>query len=107
MYFVPHPLSAEILVSAAVRVVFPWSTCPIVPTFTCGLFRSNFAFAIAAFPVKWRPNEVRSVGTTSAPRLRATSNLHALHTTSDLPNHQWCYLTLEMISSALLFGTSS
>src|SRR5687768_18534683 len=47
MYFVPHPLSAEILVSAAVRVVLPWSTCPIVPTFTCGLFRSNFALAIA------------------------------------------------------------
>ena len=21
---------------AAVRVVFPWSTCPIVPMFTCG-----------------------------------------------------------------------
>src|SRR5712691_12049760 len=28
-------------VIAAVSVVFPWSTCPIVPTFTCGLVRSN------------------------------------------------------------------
>jgi hypothetical protein len=24
----------------------PWSTCPIVPTFTCGFFRSNLPFAI-------------------------------------------------------------
>src|SRR6266487_413749 len=47
MYFVPSPLSAETFVSAAVRVVLPWSTWPIVPTFTCGLVRSNFAFAIA------------------------------------------------------------
>ena len=28
-------------VSAAVSVVLPWSTWPIVPTFTCGLVRSN------------------------------------------------------------------
>ena len=33
-------------VIAAVNVVFPWSMCPIVPTFTCGFVRSNFAFAI-------------------------------------------------------------
>src|SRR5215213_8000484 len=46
MYFVPQPLSADTLVSAAVRVVFPWSTCPMVPTFTCGLVRSNFALAM-------------------------------------------------------------
>jgi hypothetical protein len=25
----------------------PWSTCPIVPMFTCGFFLSNFAFAIS------------------------------------------------------------
>src|SRR5204862_4546697 len=31
---------------AAVRVVLPWSMCPIVPTFTCGFVRSNFFFAI-------------------------------------------------------------
>src|SRR5579864_3276301 len=36
------------LVMAAVSVVFPWSMCPIVPTFTCGLLRSNFSFAIAS-----------------------------------------------------------
>src|SRR5262249_17923689 len=42
------PVSASTLVIAAVSVVLPWSTCPIVPTLQCGLFRSNFAFDIAA-----------------------------------------------------------
>src|SRR5256712_5394275 len=41
------PFLASATVMAAVKVVLPWSTCPIVPTFTCGLFRSNFAFAIS------------------------------------------------------------
>src|SRR5438045_4964665 len=40
------PLSERVLVIAAVSVVLPWSMCPIVPTFTCGLVRSNFFFAI-------------------------------------------------------------
>ena len=31
---------------AAVSVVFPWSMCPIVPTFTWGLVRSNFCLAM-------------------------------------------------------------
>jgi hypothetical protein len=26
----------------------PWSTCPIVPTFTCGFVRSNFPFDTAS-----------------------------------------------------------
>src|SRR3954468_10673208 len=39
------------LVIAAVKVVLPWSMCPIVPTFTCGLDRSNFSFAIFFFPL--------------------------------------------------------
>src|SRR5690606_28639695 len=38
--------SPKYLVIAAVSVVLPWSTWPIVPTFTCGFVRSNFAFAI-------------------------------------------------------------
>ena len=42
----PKPRSADTFVSAAVKVVLPWSTWPIVPTFTCGLFRSNFALAM-------------------------------------------------------------
>ena len=33
---------------AAVSDVFPWSTCPIVPMFTCGFVLSNFSFAIAS-----------------------------------------------------------
>jgi hypothetical protein len=35
-------------VIAAVKVVFPWSMCPIVPTFRCGFVRSNFFFAMNA-----------------------------------------------------------
>src|SRR5262245_61103499 len=41
-----QPLSAATFVSAAVSVVLPWSMCPIVPTFTCGLLRSNFSLAM-------------------------------------------------------------
>ena len=41
--------SPKYLVIAAVSDVLPWSTWPIVPTFTCGFVRSNFAFAISAF----------------------------------------------------------
>src|SRR5687768_18127512 len=41
------PCKASVLVMAAVRLVLPWSTCPIVPTFTCGLVRANFCFPIA------------------------------------------------------------
>src|SRR5258706_7636632 len=48
MYVVPQPLSAATFVSAAVSVVFPWSTCPIVPTFTWGFVRSNFALAMVS-----------------------------------------------------------
>src|SRR5260221_14564099 len=38
------------LVIAAVNVVLPWSMCPMVPIFTCGLLRSNFSFAIPFAP---------------------------------------------------------
>src|SRR5882672_12029168 len=53
--YLPQPFAADTLVSAAVVVVLPWSTWPIVPTFTWGLVRSNFSFAIdlsdlASFP---------------------------------------------------------
>src|SRR5437773_4848352 len=40
------PFFAWILVIAAVNVVFPWSTCPIVPTFTWCFVRSNLALAM-------------------------------------------------------------
>src|SRR5205823_14403259 len=41
------PLSPITFVNADVNVVFPLSTFPIVPMFTCGFFRSYFAFAIS------------------------------------------------------------
>src|SRR5207245_5016357 len=44
----PRPRSAQTFVKAEVNVVLPWSTCPIVPMFTCGLRRSYFAFAITS-----------------------------------------------------------
>ncbi len=40
------PFIASTFVIAAVNVVFPWSTCPMVPTLMCGFVRSNFFFAI-------------------------------------------------------------
>src|ERR1700687_2890142 len=45
-----QPLSADTLVSAAVRVVLPWSMWPMVPTLTCGLLRSNFSLAMSYNP---------------------------------------------------------
>src|SRR5713101_7284834 len=57
------PCFANTLVIAAVSVVFPWSTCPIVPTFTCGFVLSNFSLLIlllcqwSPFPgLNWRPH---------------------------------------------------
>jgi len=47
-YFINLTVSSvieSVLLIAAVRVVLPWSTCPIVPTFTWGLVLSNLAFA--------------------------------------------------------------
>src|SRR5215218_2524770 len=41
---------ASTLVIAAVKVVLPWSTWPIVPTFRCGFVRSNLALDIAFRP---------------------------------------------------------
>ena len=38
--------AASTFVIAAVSDVFPWSTCPIVPMFTCGFDRSNFSLAM-------------------------------------------------------------
>jgi hypothetical protein len=34
-----HPFSDNTFVIAAVKLVFPWSMCPIVPTFTWGFVR--------------------------------------------------------------------
>jgi hypothetical protein len=32
-------------------VVLPWSTCPMVPMFTCGFDLSNFSFDILGCPL--------------------------------------------------------
>ncbi len=41
---------------AAVKVVLPWSTCPIVPTLTCGLSLENNALppGNGGAGVEWR-----------------------------------------------------
>src|SRR4029077_9510502 len=71
-----QPLSAATFVSAAVKVVLPWSICPIVPTFTCGLLRSNFSLAMFTDPRRYR-NRPPSRYLPSAFTLRATAdNLH-------------------------------
>src|SRR3954451_17307666 len=44
--------AASTLVIAAVSVVLPWSMCPMVPMFRCGLFRSNFSLAICSVSVR-------------------------------------------------------
>ncbi len=44
------PAFAKVLVIAAVNVVLPWSTWPMVPTLTWGLVLSNFCFAIRIHP---------------------------------------------------------
>src|SRR5438105_15033170 len=51
-YFFASPpnLVASTVAIAAVSVVLPWSTWPIVPTFTCGFVRSNFCFPIGCAP---------------------------------------------------------
>src|SRR5512135_1880762 len=47
-YFLAAPPNFfdRMVVIAAVSVVLPWSTCPMVPTFTCGLVLSNFSLLI-------------------------------------------------------------
>src|SRR5436190_13679081 len=46
--FSAQPRSDSTFVIAAVSVVLPWSTWPIVPMFTCGLLRTNFSLAMCS-----------------------------------------------------------
>src|SRR5437016_2683397 len=85
------PFFASTLVIAAVSVVLPWSTCPIVPTFTCGLLRSNFCFAIATDS---RVQGVISVAAAPAApfdRSKRAGGAHDRNRTDDL------LLTMEML----------
>src|SRR6478752_5441525 len=64
------------LVIAAVKVVFPWSMWPIVPTFTCGFVRSNFSFAIASPHARGVPCPTCSVIPVNLPVLLADLHIH-------------------------------
>ena len=70
----PEPFSAWIVVIAAVSVVLPWSTWPIVPTFTCGFVRSNFALAMPSYSKRKR------VGQPVSPRMRTLTSTSATST---------------------------
>src|SRR5512137_2154152 len=50
-----RPDWAATLVIAAVSVALPWSTWPIVPTFTWGLLRSNFSLAMCLLLRRYAP----------------------------------------------------
>src|SRR5262245_38731680 len=47
------PAAARTASNAAVRVVLPWSMCPMVPTLTCGFVRVKVSLAIVAPVVSW------------------------------------------------------
>ena len=49
-----NPFEARCFVIAAVNVVLPWSTCPMVPILTCGFVLSNFFFAISSYLLTFR-----------------------------------------------------
>src|SRR5262245_15187117 len=76
---------------AAVSVVFPWSTCPIVPTFTCGFVRSNFAFAIATDSLGQAPLVIVPRCRAPARRISCAGGAHDRNRTGDL------LLTMEML----------
>src|SRR6476620_4023831 len=74
-------------VIAAVNVVLPWSTWPIVPMFTCGLLRSNFSLLILCvfsgrnreyyktYQAPVEPKAGFEPATSSLPRMRSTPEL--------------------------------
>ncbi len=66
-------------VMAAVSVVFPWSMCPMVPTFTCSFVRTNFCLAtgepsltlLPPHPKDLEPTTRVELVTSSLPRTRS------------------------------------
>jgi hypothetical protein len=83
--------SPKYFVIAAVSVVLPWSTCPIVPMFTCGFVRSNFAFAMMA---SWFSD---------AGRIAREDEKWAGRALCPAPRHAYFF----WISSEMLCGTGS
>src|SRR5689334_2539519 len=74
-------LSCSTLVIAAVSVVLPWSMCPMVPMFTCGLVRSNLALA-TGFLSSWVSLGARVLGWAGS-----GVGLLARRLGDDLPSH--------------------
>src|SRR5690606_15383785 len=105
----PPKRSAPTLVSAAVSVVLPWSTWPMVPTFTCGLVRSNLPLDMAAYLADvcvW----VTSVGGPAAGACRApcgnpaNSGAHEWNRTIDLLLTKEVLYRLSYVSTGNLFS---
>ena len=73
------------MVIAAVSVVLPWSTCPIVPTLTCGLLTLEFFFGHDVFSAGSKIGQSRSARSRRA-RERAPDHTgaHARNRTGDL-----------------------
>ena len=67
------PCMARNLVIAAVRVVLPWSTWPMVPTLTCGLLRSNFCLAMVCPSLLLTRNQLFDFAISSLAMLLGTS----------------------------------
>src|SRR5512141_1084876 len=64
-------------VIAAVSVVLPWSMCPIVPTFRCGLFLSYFCFAMMHSLSKKEKLDFQNFGCHGLRRWGVMIELHA------------------------------
>src|SRR5690349_5516417 len=78
-------------VIAAVSVVLPWSTCPIVPTFRCGFVLSNLLFAMTdAYTLKCPEMLVPMMWiehmTSPLPRECSTTELHGREFVSLVPH---------------------
>src|SRR5215831_9639131 len=78
------PCLANTLVIAAVKVVLPWSTCPIVPTFTCGLVLSNFSLLMSLSALHFGHDFFRHL----LRHLRIVAKLHRVRRPSLSPGSQ-------------------
>src|SRR5487761_2088574 len=76
---VAPPDFASTLVMAAVSVVLPWSTWPIVPTLQCGLVRANFALAIFVVSVVPLGEPVRGPSVAQLPAVVAEGLVRLRH----------------------------
>src|SRR5258708_1249025 len=89
-------LSGSTLVIAAVRGVFPWSMCPMVPMLTCGLVRWNLAFATGVSSLRSVPTVVGVWRSRGAP---AADGLLLLLGCTD---YDWCCLLASCLGDDFL-----